>query len=300
MAEDDFAAQLGSLDEDQLQALLNEMGSRNQYGFAMGRPGVPAPSVRQGAFQDPTKNADGTKENKNSAHYQETILEEPSVWHQYKKYTGRKKDKKGRRAYDEAMESENQRQKQIMGERMKMVQGQIRTVGMRKKVNTQFRDMDLEGLFDRVTKQGLDSSLIGITQQHEDLSRNTGFQAAAQGLGGGSVDAERIADVQSSQDQASAQAAAQAQMHNRQLRTSADQTRQSLLNSVSGSNPGEEARLNGEMANLQNSANSFVNQAGLTQYGMGQNQQQAAGQSQALGGLLSNYANMYTTNNSGR
>ena len=171
---------------------------------------------------------------------------------------------------------------------------QLRTLDTRDKVNQQFQDLNLEGLFDRISQQGLDTNIQGITSQHADLSRETGFDTVGRGLGGSSVDATRAADVQSSQNQAVAQAAAQAQGQRNAMTAGANNQRQSLLNSVSGANPGEDARVQNEIQGIGQNASAFANQAGMTQFGMGQNQQANNGYSQALGGMLTNYANMYT------
>ncbi len=303
--EDEFVAMLGSLDDGQLKELELELQNRSRtrnFAFNDPREGSKAPTISPGAFASPQEWSEYMGEGGFWGNFDEDLIKkgfkEASVYQQYKNYGRRKSEKKKKKAYDKSLRDEALRQKQLLGERLRQVQGQRKTVGMRNQVDQQFRDLNLEGLFDRVVKGNLDSSLIGITEQHDDLTRQSGFDAVRSGLGGSSVDAERIADVQSSQEQAMAQAASQAQMQRTQLGQQADTARRNLLSSVSGSNPGEQARLSGEIANLQNSANAGTMNAGLGQFGMQQNQQQLAGQSQAIGGLLSNYANLYNTQNS--
>lgn len=284
MANDDFGAQLGSMDRNQLKELMAYLGDaslgQKQVDGTGGAPNVRAQTTLLQYGRDKGWLGGGYKA--------------------YKNYTGRKKDKK------KAAEFEAQRalaitdQGKVNAERLKSVQQQLRTLDTRDKVNQQFQDLNLEGLFDRVSKQGLDTNIQGITQQHADLSRESGFQTASQGLGGSSMDATRVADVQSSQNQAVAQAAAQAQSQRAGMTATANSQRQNLLNSVSGANPGEDARVQNEIQGIGQGASAYENQAGLQAYGMGQNQQANNGYSQALGGMLTNYANMYTMQNQGR
>lgn len=289
--EDGFMNNLGSMDQNQLEELLNEINSRATYDFGIRDPTAKAPNVNAGAFQDPTKEFGSSWRD-----IPAIALKGASLSHQFKSIGKRSADKKKLAAFNAAKRAESARQKDLLAKRARMVENQIKTIGLRGKVNQQFKDLGLEGLFDRVAQAGLDKNVLGITQQHEDFTRQTGFGAVSQGLGGSSVDADRIADVQSSQDSAIAQAAASAQGQRRQLGTQADRQRQDLLNSISGSNPGEEARLTGELSNVQNQANIFGQQANAAQMGLGIDQQQMAGQSQALGGLLSSYAHMYNQN----
>ncbi len=297
--EDEFIAMLGSMDEQQLHELELELSNRANQGFGLGDPRSKVRGPGEGGSAG--KNFASHYDDMDDLYQHIASFGGKTLYSAYDAYKGigqSKSNRKKKKKYEEAMRKESARQKQIIGERLKQVQGQRKTVGMRNQVDQQFRDLNLEGLFDRVVKGNLDSSLIGITQQHDDLSRQSGFDAVRSGLGGSSVDAERVADVQSSQEQAMAQAASQAQMQRTQLGQQADTARRNLLSSVSGSNPGEEARLSGEISNLHNSANAANMNAGLGMFGMQQNQQQMAGQSQALGGLLSNYANLYNTQNS--
>ncbi len=282
MAEDDFSANLGSLDRAQLQALLTQLQDRRTL-FGVD-DGVDDPTVRQGAFQNPFKSDwDGGRG-----------LRQASLFNQYKKFTGRKKDKKAQDEFNRQRAIEMANREKILGERAKMVEQQLKTHDLRDKTNQQFRDLELGGLFDNIVQQGLDKSLLGIQQQHGDLARETGFMAVGQGLGGSSVDAERSADISASQNQAVAQAASQAQNQKTQLHSDLDQQRRSLLQSISGANPGEEARVSGELDSARQNAASFGQQLAGQTYGMQQGQQRMAGQSQALGGLLSNYAKLYT------
>jgi hypothetical protein len=119
-------------------------------------------------------------------------------------------------------------------------------------------------------------------------------------LAGSSFDAERLADTQAAQMQDRASAAAQANMQFQQLNQSSDDRRRQLLSSISGGNPGEEARLSGEMTNVQNTANNFSNSAGWQQQGQFSDQTAMNNQSQALGGLLSTYSRLYTQNQTPR
>lgn len=291
--EDDFAAQLASLDRNQLAELLNALNDRENQAFAFGDPTSKAPQQYLGAGLPPSL----------SAMSDMSMIEKfrhgagrGSVVGQYRHHRRSKKQKKKKREYKAALASESTRQKELLAERRKLVTNQLRTVDMRDKVNQQFKDLDLEGLHKRVTQQGLDNSLLGISQQYEDLTRQGGFATAGTGLAGSSFDAERLADTQAAQQQDQASAVSQAQMQFNQLNQQSDAQRRSLLASVSGSNPGEEARLSGELANVQNQANNYSTQAGWQQQGMATGQQGMNNQSQALGGLLSTYARLYTQN----
>ena len=293
MANDDFGAQLGSMDRNQLKELMAYLGDASLGQKQVDGSSGGAPNVRRGAgikFGD--FNGLG-----NDGAYGHQNRERASIYGQYKAYKRKSKDKKNQ------AEFEAQRQKAIADQglvnqgRLKSVQQQLRTLDTRDKVNQQFQDLNLEGLFDRVSQQGLDTNIQGITQQHADLSRESGFQTASQGLGGSSIDATRAADVQSSQNQAVAQAAAQAQGQRAGMTATANSQRQNLLNSVSGANPGEDARVQNEIQGIGQNASAYENQAGLQSYGMQQNQQNQNGYSQALGGMLTNYANMYTMQN---
>lgn len=292
MANDDFGAQIGSMDRNQLKELMAylgdaTLGQKQVYGAAGS-----GPNVRAGAFTDPTKiygkGVDGVWD---------IATKSASLSNQYHRYTGRNQDKANQAEFEAQRAKAIGDQNLVNQERLKSVQQQLRTLDTRDKVNQQFQDLNLEGLFDRVSKQGLDSNIQGITQQHADLSRESGFQTASQGLGGSSIDATRAADVQSSQNQAVAQAAAQAQGQRSAMTANANSQRQNLLNSVSGANPGEDARVHNEITGIGQNASAYENQAGLQGFGMQQNQQTQNGYSEALGGMLTNYAHMYTMQN---
>ncbi len=214
----------------------------------------------------------------------------------YKRAKKSKADKAAARAHEEARMAEAARRAQILKERATSVKNQIRTLDLRDKVKQQYQDMDLEGLFKRISDQGLQNNMLGITQQFEDLGREGGFGAAATGLAGGSVDANRLADTDAAEKQSRAQAVAGAQQQFEGLKQSSKNQQDQVLQSISGGNPGEEARLTGELSNTWNETNQFANQANAGI--QNQNTQAAgmAGQSQALGGLLSTYANLYTQN----
>ena len=293
MAEDDFGAQLGSMDRNQLKELMAYLGDANLGLRQVTGEGGGAPGVRSqwGYHGNPFTAGIGT----DKAFYRSAG--DRSIYHAYKR---NKKDKKKKAEFEAQRALAITDQGKVNAERLKSVQQQLRTLDTRDKVNQQFQDLNLEGLFDRVSKQGLDTNIQGITQQHADLSRESGFQTASQGLGGSSIDATRVADVQSSQNQAVAQAAAQAQSQRAGMTATANSQRQNLLNSVSGANPGEDARVQNEIQGIGQGASAYENQAGLQAYGMQQNQQANNGYSQALGGMLTNYANMYTMQNQGR
>ena len=303
MANDDFGAQLGSMDRNQLKELMAylgdaSLGQRQVYGSA-----GDAPTIHRGAGLP----GHGDGENPWKGNLSENFAEKfrntagrGSLYGQYLHSQRNKKDKKNQAEFERQRAEAVGNQNLVNQGRLKSVQQQLRTLDTRDKVNQQFQDLNLEGVFDRVSKQGLDSNIQGITQQHADLSRESGFQTASQGLGGSSVDATRAADVQSSQNQAIAQAAAQSQGQRANMTTQANSQRQNLLNSVSGANPGEDARVQNEIQGIGQGASAYENQAGLTQFGMGQNQQTQNNYSQALGGMLTNYANMYTMQNQNR
>ncbi len=285
--QDDYATALGSMDRGQLQALLAQLNDRarmdplNEAGGGVGA----APGVSGGAFQNP---------------FQEDIasggIQQASLYNQYKRFKNRKADKKARAEHERQVAAERERTRGILGERAKSVQNQIRTLDLRDKVKQQYQDMDLEGLFKRVSDAGLQNNMLGITQQFEDLGRQGGFGAAQTGLAGGSVDATRLADTDAAQQQSRAQAVAGAQQQFEGLKQQSKDQQDQVLQSISGANPGEEARLSGELSNVWNQTNQFANQANAGI--QNQNTQAAgmAGQSQALGGLLSTYANLYTQN----
>ena len=299
MANDDFGAQLGSMDRNQLKELMAylgdaSLGQRQVYGSAGDGPGP----AHLGAFALPTQRGVGL--NQGLGELGRTTFGAGSMYGQYLQAGRRRKEKKNIAEFERQRAAAVGDQNLVNQGRLKSVQQQLRTLDTRDKVNQQFQDLNLEGLFDRVSKQGLDSNIQGITQQHADLSRESGFQTASQGLGGSSVDATRAADVQSSQNQAIAQAAAQSQGQRANMTTQANSQRQNLLNSVSGANPGEDSRVQNEIQGIGQGASAYANQAGLTQFGMGQNQQTQNNYSQALGGMLTNYANMYTMQNQNR
>lgn len=298
MAADDFGAQLGSMDRNQLKELMQylsdtTLGAHQVQGAAGDGPaqyrGSGLPTYRD--FANRAKGSFfGGEEVKNS-------VGRLGIYGQYLHGKRSAKAKKEKAEWEAAQAQAIKDQNLVNQERLKSVTQQLRTLDTRDKVNQQFQDLNLEGLFDRVSQQGLDSNIQGITQQHADLSRETGFDTVGRGLGGSSVDATRAADVQSSQNQAVAQAAAQAQSQRAGMTANANAQRQNLLNSVSGANPGEDARVQNEIQGIGQDANAYSTQAGLTQFGMGQNQQAMNGYSQALGGMLTNYANMYTMQN---
>lgn len=293
---DSFAESLASLDRNQLAELLNELGARGSMEYALEDPRTGEPVVMKGAgFKADHAAAKGSDKEKLRQYVGRT-----DAYGQYRHYRRNKKQKAAKAAYEDAMRAESERQKGLIAERKKMVEGQLRTMDLRDKVNQQFRDLDLEGLFDRVVKQGQDQAVLGITQQHDDLARQSGFGAVAQGLGGSSVDAERVADIQASQDAALAQSAASAMSQRQNLGANLDQQRRALLSSVSGANPGEEARLSGQLSDISRQAGMFADQARTSGYGMNLQQQGMAGQSQALGGLLSSYARLYNQDTSRR
>ena len=279
MAADDFGAQLGSMDRNQLKELMSYLGDTSLAQKQVSGSAGDGPGVRS--------QITALQYGRDKGHF-------GGGYKAYKNYTGRKKDKKKAREFEAQRAKAIEDQGLVNQERLKSVNQQLRTLDTRDKVNQQFQDLNLEGLFDRISQQGLDTNIQGITSQHADLSRETGFDTVGRGLGGSSVDATRAADVQSSQNQAVAQAAAQAQGQRNAMTAGANNQRQSLLNSVSGANPGEDARVQNEIQGIGQNASAFANQAGLTQFGMGQNQQANNGYSQALGGMLTNYANMYT------
>lgn len=303
MAADDFGAQLGSMDRNQLKELMAYLGDENLGRRQVGGQAGDLPTIHRGVGVP----GHGDGENPWQGNLSENFAEKfrntagrGSLYGQYLHGQRNKKDKKNRAEYEAQLAKAIGDQNLVNQGRMKSVQQQLRTLDTRDKVNQQFQDLNLDGLFDRVTKQGLDSNIQGITQQHADLSRESGFQTASQGLGGSSVDATRAADVQSSQNQAVAQAAAQAQGQRAGMTATANSQRQNLLNSVSGANPGEDARVQNEIQGIGQSASAYGNQAGLQGFGMQQNQQTQNNYSQALGGMLTNYANMYTMQNQNR
>jgi hypothetical protein len=294
--DDDFGAQLGSMDRAQLRALAEEYQQRMNQGFALSNPGGGKAPTIHSATPDPHKWTQTSVSDYNTETFRDTAGL-ASGYGAYKRYTRSKSDRKKKKKYDEAMRAEKARQSGIAGERLRSIQGQLKTLDMRDKVNTQFKDMDMEGLFKRIADQGLQANMLGITQQYEDFSRQGGFGAAQTGLSGSSVDAERLADTDAAEQGDRSQAVAQSQNQLSQMTQQSDMARRQLLDSVSSSNPGEEARLGGELANIQNQANSFGQNA---QGQMWQQQNNAAGmngQSQALGGLLSTYSTLYTQNN---
>lgn len=292
MAADDFGAQLGSMDRNQLKELMQylsdtTLASRQVQGDAGAGPAGPRRGAGWDNFDKNPFTSEGSKQ----------TFGRWSATGQYKHQRRNKKDKKKIAEWEEQQATAIKDQGLVNQERLKSVDQQLRTLDTRDKVNQQFQDLNLEGLFDRISQQGLDTNIQGITSQHADLSRETGFDTVGRGLGGSSVDATRAADVQSSQNQAVAQAAAAAQSQRAGMTDNANKQRQNLLNSVSGANPGEDARVQNEIQGIGQDANAYSTQAGLTQFGMGQNQQANNGYSQALGGMLTNYANMYTMQN---
>lgn len=296
--EDDFAAQLASLDREQLNALMSELQDRAGNTFAFQDPNEPAPGSAKrvdawgiGLDDDATNSWTGFR----SAARQTSLA--GRGYNAYKQMRNRKKDKKKKAAHAAAMGEEAARQQQLRGERLKSVQNQLQTLDLRERVNQQFQDLDLEGLNRRVTEQGLNASLGGISKQYEDLSRQGGFAVANKGLAGSSFDAERLADTQAAQQQDQGQAVAQAQMQFQNLNQQNDTQRRDLLASISGGNPGESARLGGEIANIQNQANAYSMNAGQQAQGINAGQTAMNNQSQALGGLLSTYARLYGQNN---
>lgn len=286
---DDFGSNLASMDRNQIQELINYLGQSSLADVSVSQDAAEPrirPGTGMGFFNGGSKAFNTARD----------VASHASAYGMYKRSKKSKADKKAKAEYENQLREEVKRRKDIQGNRLKQAQGQMQTLDLRDKVNTQFRDMELEGLFDRVVNQGLDSSLLGITQQHQDLSRETGFQAVKQGLGGSSTDAERVSDIGASQDQAVAQAASQAQQARTGMSRDLDETKRSLLAGISGGNPGEQARLTGELQNIQSQAQGFGQQMAGQTFGMQQSAQQLAGQSQALGGLLSNYARLYNPN----
>lgn len=292
--DDDFANQIASLDADQLGALLSELEGRRGYDFAFDDVTQDAPGPKGASDYNPwgVEYQSGGSNTDLRNNLRQTSLV-GRAYGAFKSRSDKKKAAKKRRKYEAAVSAEKGRQKDFLEQRIKSVRNQLGTANLRNKVNQQFRDLELEGLFDRMTQQGLDASVLGITQQHEDLTRESGFDTVGRGLGGSSVDADRVADLQSSQDRALAAAAAQASQTRQNLSTGLDQQRRSLLASVSGSNPGEEARLGADLNAIQANARNAAAGAGQSIYGMGIQQEALAGQSQAIGGLLSSYANLY-------
>jgi hypothetical protein len=299
--EDDFAAQLASMDRAQLQALMTELSDRegNRFAFTDPRANMRAPGGGTDSGEAFARHYTDSEDL--MAHVTslggKTLY---SAYDAYKHMGSRSEAKKKKAAYEKALRDEAARQQKIRAERLKAVTNQLRTVDLRDKVNLQFRDLNLEGLHKRVAQQGLDTKLGGITEQYDDLTRRGGFATAGSGLAGSSFDAERLADTQAAQMQDRASAAAQANMQFQQLNQSSDDRRRQLLSSISGGNPGEEARLSGEMANVQNTANNVTNQAGWQQQGQYNDQTAMNNQSQALGGLLSTYSRLYTQNQTPR
>ena len=314
MANDDFGAQLGSMDRNQLKELMAylgdaSLGQKQVYGSAGGGLGY-RPSWNGNDWGGVGKGAATGAAAGAMAGSVVPVLGTAvggvvggvvgAGMGVYNKYAGNRKQRKNQAEYESQKAKAISDQNLVNQGRLKSVQQQLQTLDTRDKVNQQFQDLNLEGLFDRVSKQGLASNIQGITQQHADLSRESGFQTASQGLGGSSVDATRAADVQSSQNQAIAQAAAQSQGQRASMTANANSQRQNLLNSVSGANPGEDARMQNEIQGIGQSASAYGNQSGLQGFGMQQNQQNQNGYSQALGGMLTNYANMYTMQNQNR
>jgi hypothetical protein len=306
MPNDDFSSQIGSLDRSQLKELMLQLQDQTLAERQVGGGG---PGGAHKSFTGSDWGQVGTSAAVGAATGATVGSVVPILgtavggvvggvagagYGTYRKFAKGKKAKRDQDEYGRQRAAAVQQQQQINAERLKSVRHQLKTLDLRDSVNQKFQDMDLGSMFDGVVKKGLDSNILGIAQQHDDINRETGFGTVARGLGGGSFDATRQADIQTSQDQAVAQAAAQAQSQRSQLGQQADTQRRQLLDSISGANPGEDARVQNEIQGIGQNASAFGQSAQNSIYGSALQQQQMAGQSQALGGLLSNYANLYT------
>lgn len=184
-------------------------------------------------------------------------------------------------------------------QRLAQVQQEIKTRDQGNRINAYFSSGSMQGLYDKLANQHLQNSLSQITQQYGDLNRNQAFQTADQGLEGSSVDAARRGDIQQGQDAATIQAQGQAQQYAQGVKNQNEQQRQSLLGTLRSGNPADAGVYNQQMQTISNQTSAMGNQYSGQMANYQINQAGNNMQSQALGNLMSNYANLYRAGQQG-
>lgn len=162
-------------------------------------------------------------------------------------------------------------------------------------INQSFRSETMGGLYDTLRSNVLQNSLADIVDKYQTQLKQSAFQTAGQGLTGSTVDAERRGGLDKAQTGEAVQAAGSADTYVRNLQNQGETQRRSLIDTLSSDNPADAASLEqttrGVQGDVQRISDQYAQQAAQRQISQGGLNMQ----SQALGNLLSNYANLYST-----
>ena len=217
----------------------------------------------------------------------------------YREHSFNKSQMKRKRAADAAQREAYSDYMKARKLRLQQVQQELAKRKLKARVNGYFSSESMQGLYDTLQDRHLQNSLAQISQQYENQLRNSAFQTASQGLTGSSVDAERRGTVQQGQNAAAIQAQAEAQQFAQSARNNNEQQRQALLGTVQSGSPYEGAAFDQRLQSISHDTaamgQQYANTAALGQI----NQSGYNMQSQALGNLMSNYANLYRMQNQG-
>lgn len=221
-----------------------------------------------------------------------------------KKKAQKKEQEAANRAYEAALDQAYAAQQSEQNEAINRAQGEKGVRNRIRDVNFAFSDEAMGSTYAGIEKNALENSMNQLQDQYGEITRQTQFQTAEQGLVGGSVDAERRADVQQGQEAAAANAAVQARGLSDRARQSNDMKRRQLIQTVSDPNPyagvGLESRLSGIRDQTGRMVEDYTRQmAGESERsalsGYGQQMQ-----SQAVGGFLSGVGSLYRTDQTAR
>lgn len=285
---DDIQSLFSGLDDAQLNALYEQLSK-----------GVTQEELSSGgisATHDGTRKFSLGEGWKSSAR---DVGKNMSIWGASKARSKKKAYMKRRRAANAAQEEARQSYMDTRAQRFEQLKQEIQRRQLKSRVNAYFNSESMRGLYDTLENRHLQNSLAQITEQYGNQLKQSAFQSAGQGLIGSSVDAERRGDVQQAQNAAAIQAQGQAQQFAQGVRNQNEQQRQSLVDTLSSGNPYQGAQFDQQMQQIGNQTNQmaqqYANQTAqnqISQYGLNM-------QSQALGNLFSNAANLYSTNYAG-
>lgn len=229
--------------------------------------------------------------------YNRISLASPSaaIYHGLKKSAHRKAEAKRRNAFNAAQGEATQEYLGGRSQEMQMAKDELNKRDTANKVNSYFSSDTMTGLYDTLRSNVLQNALSDIVNKYQSQLRTSAFQTAGQGLMGSSVDAERRGSIDQSQNAEATKAAGDADSYVTGVKNQNETQRQNLIDSLSSDNPADAASITQSERQLQSdmqktnqqyassAANSQINQNGLNL------------QSQSLGNLMSNYANLYNT-----
>lgn len=296
-AQEDVLSLFSGLTDEQVDALYNRLSgpitAQEQSGAGLG--GGYTPGGMSGSMKtvDDFMNFGGK-----SLGLKHGLTFSPMMlgYHAYRLHGKSKADMARKRAADAAQREAHRDYKQLRTQRLEQVKAELQRRQLKRRVNGYFNSESMQGLYDTLQDNHLKNSLSQITQQYGDQLRQSAFQTAGQGLTGSSVDAERRGQVQQAQNAEAIQAQAAAQQFAQSARSNNEQQRQALIGTISSGNPYQGAALDQQLQGISNQTNAMASQYAnqtaqneINQYGYNM-------QSQALGNLLSNYANLYRMN----